>query len=143
VLGITTISEVVLAHNLTWRPTHHMGELICKCGCGGCNMDTDFMSRLEKMREEWYSQSNRILKVNSGYRCKDHNRHVSRFAQKDGSGPHTMGKAIDIAISGRDAKRLYRIARKHMTGIGISKRYIHMDSLTSEEAPRPTVWRYS
>ena len=63
--------------------------------------------------------------------------------QKDGSGPHTMGKAIDIAISGRDAKRLYKIARKYMTGIGISKRYIHMDSLTSAEAPRPTVWRYS
>jgi hypothetical protein len=54
-----------------------------------------------------------------------------------------MGKAIDIAISGRDAKRLYKIAKKYMTGIGISKRYIHMDSLTSEEAPRPTVWRYS
>ena len=106
-------------------------------------MDTDFMSRLEKMREEWYGQSNRILKVNSGYRCKEHNRHVSRFAAKDGSGPHTMGKAIDIAISGRDAKRLYKIARKYMTGIGISKRYIHMDSLTSAEAPRPTVWRYS
>ena len=106
-------------------------------------MDADFMVRLEKMREEWYSQSNRRLKVNSGYRCKNHNRHVSRFAQKDGSGPHTMGKAIDIAISGKDAKRFYKIAKKHMTGIGISKRYIHMDSLTSAEAPRPTVWRYS
>ena len=54
-----------------------------------------------------------------------------------------MGKAIDIAISGKDAKRLYKIAKKYMTGIGISKRYIHMDSLTSAEAPRPTVWRYS
>ena len=106
-------------------------------------MDKDFMVRLEKMREEWYSQSNKILKVNSGYRCKEHNRHVSRFAQKDGSGPHTMGKAIDIAISGRAAKRLYKIAKKYMTGIGIRKRYIHMDSLTSAEAPRPTVWRYS
>ena len=113
-------------------------------------MDVDFMVRLEKMREEWYSQSNRRLKVNSGYRCKDHNRHVSRFAQKDGSGPHTMGKAIDIAISGRDAKRLYKIAKKYMTGIGLAQRrrrkksrYIHMDTLTSAEAPRPTVWRYS
>ena len=54
-----------------------------------------------------------------------------------------MGKAIDIAISGKDAGVLYKIAKKYMTGIGISKRYIHMDSLTSEEAPRPTVWRYS
>jgi uncharacterized protein YcbK (DUF882 family) len=106
-------------------------------------MDSDFIIRLEKIREEWYSQSNRILKVNSGYRCKNHNRHVSKYAQKDGSGPHTMGKAIDIAISGGDATRLYKIAKKHMTGIGISKRYIHMDSLTPEEAPRPTVWRYS
>ena len=106
-------------------------------------MDEDFMIRLEKVREEWYSQSNKILRVNSGYRCKDHNRHVSRFAQKDGSGPHTMGKAIDIAISGKDAGVLYKIAKKYMTGIGISKRYIHMDSLTSAEAPRPIVWRYN
>jgi hypothetical protein len=30
-----------------------------------------------------------------------------------------------------------------MTGIGISKNFIHMDALTPEEAPRPTVWRYS
>ena len=106
-------------------------------------MDKDFMVRLEKMREEWYSQSNRKLKVNSGYRCKSHNLHVSRFAHKDGSGPHTMGKAIDIAISGKDAGVLYKIAKKYMTGIGISKRFIHLDSLTSEEAPRPTVWRYN
>jgi len=54
-----------------------------------------------------------------------------------------MGKAIDIAISGKDAGVLYKIAKKYMTGIGISKRFIHMDSLTSAEAPRPTVWRYN
>jgi uncharacterized protein YcbK (DUF882 family) len=120
-----------------------MGELTCKCGCGGCNMNTDFMIKLEKIRDEWYRQSNRVLKVSSGYRCKSHNRAVSKFASKDGSGPHTFGKAVDITISGRDSKILYKIAKKHMTGIGISRNYIHLDSLTSAEAPRPTVWRYS
>ena len=143
VLGITTTSEVVLAHDLTWKPIHYMGELTCKCGCGTTEMDKDFMIRLERIREEWYKQSNKVLKVSSGYRCKSHNRRVSKYAAKDGSGPHTLGKAIDITISGKDATRLYKIAKKHMTGIGISRNYIHIDSLTSEEAPRPTVWRYS
>lgn len=137
------VSEVVSAHSLTWRPTHHMGELTCKCGCGTRNMDTDFMIKLEKIRDEWYRQSNKVLKVSSGYRCKSHNLAVSKSAAKDGSGPHTFGKAVDITISGRDSKILYKIAKKHMTGIGISRNYIHLDSLTSAEAPRPTVWRYS
>ena len=86
-------------------------------------MDKDFMSKLEKIKDEWYSQSTNRLKITSGYRCHNHNRNVS--------------------ISGSDSKKLYRIAKKHMTGIGISKNFIHMDALTPEEAPRPTVWRYS
>ena len=109
-----------------------MGELVCKCGCGLCLMDNDFMSKLEKIKDEWYSQSTNRLKITSGYRCHNHNRNVS-----------TKGKAVDILISGSDSKKLYRIAKKHMTGIGISKNFIHMDALTPEEAPRPTVWRYS
>jgi uncharacterized protein YcbK (DUF882 family) len=120
-----------------------MGELVCKCGCGLCLMDNDFMSKLEKIKDEWYSQSTNRLKITSGYRCHNHNRNVSIHASEDGSGPHTKGKAVDILISGSDSKKLYRIAKKHMTGIGISKNFIHMDALTPEEAPRPTVWRYS
>ena len=59
------------------------------------------------------------------------------------SGTGASAKIQDILISGSDSKKLYRIAKKHMTGIGISKNFIHMDALTPEEAPRPTVWRYS
>ena len=132
-----------------WRPLHHRDEMTCKCGCGTCNMDADFMNRLQLLRAEWYKDSKRILKVSSGYRCIDHNRRVSKYASKtDGTGPHTKGKAVDILISGKDATRLFTLAKKYMSGIGYSFRgkrrnhYLHMDTLTPEEAPRPSVWRY-
>jgi len=106
-------------------------------------MNEDFMLRLDKVKEEWYKQSTRVLKVSSGYRCRSHNRAVSKYAAPDGSGPHTIGKAIDILISGPDSVSLYKIARQYMTGIGLSRNFIHMDALTPEEGTRPTVWRYS
>ena len=65
------------------------------------------------------------------------------------NGPHTYAKACDILISASDAMRLYDIARKHgVSGIGMSqkgahsKRFVHLDTLTPEEGPRPTIWTY-
>ena len=58
-------------------------------------------------------------------------------------------KACDILISGADAMRLFAVAQKHgVSGIGMnqrgehSKRFVHLDTLTPEEGPRPTVWTY-
>jgi uncharacterized protein YcbK (DUF882 family) len=111
-------------------------------------MDVDFMDRLQLLRTEWYKESTRILKVSSGFRCRKHNARVSKFSRSDGSGPHTLGKAVDILISGNDATKLFKMAKQYMSGIGYSFKgrsryhYLHLDTLTPEEADRPAVWAY-
>ena len=79
--------------------------------------------------------------------CEKHNSRVSTTGK---TGPHTHAKACDILISGADAMRLFAIAQRHgISGIGLSqkgphnKRFCHIDSLTPEEGPRPTVWTYA
>ena len=147
-------SEHVSAHGIIrWRPVDYIPRFKCKCGCGNYKMDRDFLNRFQKVRAEWFKETGKDLvrSVSSGYRCNAHNRRVSRYASKiDGSGPHTKGKAVDVKVSGKDAKKLFKIARKYMSGIGLAQRsrrkknrYIHMDTLTAAEAPRPTVWRYN
>lgn len=107
-------------------------------------MDADFMEKLHLLKAEWYKNNKRILKINSGYRCRNHP--IER--KKKTLGPHTKGKAVDICISGEDATKLFNLAKKYMSGIGYSfkggsrSHFLHLDSLTPEEAERPAVWSY-
>ena len=116
-------------------------EMACNC-CGKADMDDEFMRVLQSIRDEMQ----RPLKITSGYRCENHNQKVSSTGKK---GPHTFAKAADILISGADAMRLFAVAQKHgVSGVGMSqkgahnKRFIHLDVLSPEEGPRPTVWTY-
>jgi zinc D-Ala-D-Ala carboxypeptidase len=113
-------------------------EMACKC-CGCVKIDSEFMDRLEVIRERMAVP----LPVNSGYRCPAHNSAVSSTGE---DGPHTTGSAADIAISGRDAFDLIGWAYElGFTGIGVrqhgdhSGRFIHVDLLGDG---RPTVWSY-
>ena len=121
-------------------------EMMCSCGCGEDAMDPDFMSILQNIREDM----NRPLRVSSGVRCAKHNSKVSSTGK---DGPHVPRKngtaASDILIAGADALRLIDIARKHgVSGVGISqrgthsKRFIHIDTISDEQHPRPTMWSY-
>ncbi|QDP52204.1 MAG: putative peptidase M15 [Prokaryotic dsDNA virus sp.] len=117
-------------------------EMMCHCGCGKSEMDNDFMKMLQAIRDEMQ----RPLKISSGFRCEYHNNKISSTGK---NGPHTKAKAVDILISGADAMRLFAIAQKYgVSGIGMnqrgehSKRFVHIDSLSPSEGPRPTVWTY-
>ena len=82
------------------------------------------------------------LIISSGYRAPEHNSRVSKTGK---TGPHTTGRAVDIAIRGEEAFVLVRLAMLHgMTGVGISQkgktRFIHLDDLT--DGPRPRIWSY-
>jgi len=121
-------------------------EMMCSCGCGEDAMDPDFMSILQNIREDM----NRPLRISRGVRCKTHNSLVSSTGS---NGPHVPRKngtaASDILIAGADALRLIDIARKHgVSGVGISqrgthsKRFIHIDTISDEQHPRPTMWSY-
>ncbi len=115
--------------------------MACGC-CGKSDMDDEFMRVLQSIRDEMQ----RPLKITSGFRCEKHNSKVSSTGK---TGPHTFAKAADILISGADAMRLFAVAQKHgVSGVGMSqrgdhaKRFVHLDILSPDEGPRPTVWTY-
>jgi len=117
-------------------------ELACKCGrCdGGLHMDPEFMDRLTDLR----IIIGRPFIVTSAYRCPQWNKQVSSTGS---TGPHTLGRAIDIAAVGSLAVELVtRASEVGMTGIGVaqrtSHRFIHLDDLPSDQFPRPAVWSY-
>lgn len=103
----------------------------------------DFMDRLQILRRQF----NQPMIVTSGYRTPEHNAEVSTTGR---DGPHTHGRAVDIAIHGADARDLIGMAISHgFTGIGIkqtgpySGRFVHLDDLGDGFAgPRPWVWTY-
>lgn len=118
-------------------------ELVCPC-CGVNGMDEEFLHVLEDFRI-WYAKP---MKLSGAYRCPTHNREVSTTGS---TGPHTLGKAVDILVTGEDAYVLLKAAlRFGFTGIGINQRgphgmrFIHLDNLMPEEANglRPRVWTY-
>ena len=123
-----------------------ISEMECKCGCGTADMDEDFMKILQNIREDM----NRPLKISSGVRCANHNSKVSSTGKDGPHVPSTNGTAAsDILIAGADALRLIDIARKHgISGVGISqrgnhaKRFIHLDTISDNHHPRPTMWSY-
>jgi len=123
-------------------PHFKVNELECHCGCKQMGMDDDFMKQLEGIRVEM----NRPLRLSSSFRCRTFNNRISEVK----NGAHTLGKAVDILISGADALRLIEVARKHgISGLGLQqkgehgRRFCHIDSLSPDEAPRPALWTYS
>lgn len=130
---------------LNWAsyPNFTENEFRCPCGCGRADMQANFMSRLQDLRDDMGFP----FVVSSGFRCPDHNASVSTTGR---SGPHTTGMAADILISGAKAHQLLNGSRTHwFTGIGISqkgpmeKRFIHLDTLPAAPGqPRPTIWSY-
>lgn len=114
-------------------------ELQCKC-CGAEHMDAGFMRKLEVFREA----AGFPFVVTSAYRCPAHN---SRVSSTGANGPHTTGRAIDIAVRGDRAYYLItRAAEYGFTGIGVSQkgasRFIHLDDLDAPDYPRPGAWSY-
>jgi len=119
-------------------------ELKCKCGCGKADMDPYFMSKLHALRKTLGFP----LQVSSGFRCEEYNQKVSKTGSK---GPHTLGRAVDIVGSGKEAYLLVQYATNfHMQGIGVKQsgsheqRFIHLDDMTEKDGyPRPRIWSYN
>lgn len=119
-------------------------EFDCRCGCGGNEMNPDFLKKLDDLR----SRVDFPFIVTSGYRCPDHNEQVSSTGR---NGPHTTGRAVDLSLFGQ---RAFNVMRQWTlggwgTGIGLNqkgphkKRFIHLDDLEADgKRFRPTVWTY-
>lgn len=120
-------------------PYFSFDELKCKC-CGKMLMDDDFMKKIVQIR----MAAGFPFIVTSGYRCPEHNAKVSSTGQ---TGPHTTGRAIDIAVHHQKAHALICLATTYgITGIGVNQkgnydqRFLHLDDLTT--GPRPNIWSY-
>jgi uncharacterized protein YcbK (DUF882 family) len=116
-------------------------EVACKCGCGMLPQP-DFMQRVQRLRDAVGFP----LHVSSAARCPTHNAKVSGTGL---TGPHTTGRAIDLAVSHLQAFHVLRgaIVTGGFTGIGVQQkgksRFIHLDDLPNAPGqPRPTVWSY-
>ena len=98
-------------------------------------MDNDFMQKLVTIRRELGFP----FYVTSGYRCPDHPAEKKKTTT---GGPHTQGKAVDIAITGANAVNFLESCLRHgMTGFGIQQRgsqtrFIHVDTLDKR------IWSY-
>lgn len=112
-------------------------------GSGAAHMDRDFVERLDALR----AACGFVFIVTSGYRIPKYNAKISSTGL---TGPHTKGRAADIAVAGGQAYEVLRLAPEFgMTGIGVAqkgahgRRFIHLDDLTpGEDDPRPWVWSY-
>jgi len=113
-------------------------EFMCPCGCEQANMDKNYLNDLQTLRTELGFP----FIFTSGFRCE-------RYNTSKGYGvAHPTGKASDQAIYGERAFLLNRAAPSVMTGIGykqvgiLSRRFMHLDQLTNDIAPRPRLWNY-
>jgi uncharacterized protein YcbK (DUF882 family) len=102
----------------------------------------DLMNRLQELRE----RLGRPLPVSSGYRSPGYNAAISRTGF---DGPHTTGMAVDVSVYGETAFNLIEASLAlGFTGLGIrqkgphASRFIHLDCLSCQRAPRPRVWSY-
>lgn len=116
-------------------------ELKCNCGCGMLPR-LDFMEKVENLRNLY----GKPMKITSAARCPEYNEKVSHTGK---TGPHTTGRAVDIAVERQDAFRLLSLALStpDFTGIGVSQkgsgRFLHLDDLPNKGGqPRPTIWSY-
>jgi len=115
-------------------------EMACQ-GTGECEMDDSFMEKLIATRKKF----NTPMIITSAYRHMAHNLAINGAPNS----PHIYGRAVDVAVSGKDAYRLIRIAMDMgMTGIGVAqrgpteRRFIHLDDMDNGDHPRPWVWSY-
>ena len=108
-----------LARNFT------VEELACP-HCGVCEMDPDFVARLQHMRDI----VGRPIIINSAYRCAFHEWSVGGTG-----GNHPWGRAADLHAPTRAEKReLYEAAqRAGMLGFGKYQTFLHVDTTSARE----------
>ena len=121
-------------------PKFTAAELTCKCGCGMLP-ERSVMDKIESLR----NQLGVPFPVTSAARCPAYNAKVSSTGA---TGPHTTGRAIDIAVGQDKALALVRAALfAGFTGVGVqgkgAGRFIHLDDLpNTATSPRPRLWSY-
>lgn len=137
-MAITNMKD---ADWLQMQPFFTRREFLCK-ETNEDGIQLEFMKKLYELRKA----AGFSFYITSGYRSVRH----SLEARKAAPGPHTTGRACDVACLLAQAYKLVQLAPQFgMTGIGVQQkgagasRFIHLDDLpASETFPRPTIWSY-
>lgn len=112
-------------------------KLTCSCGCGRMEMNDRFMRSLDAIR----AGAGFPFRITSGFRCPRHNSRVSSTGER---GPHTTGRAVDIAASS-SSMRLAIIEAAQRQGFrrfGIAKTFVHIDNLMEADGFPEGIWSY-
>lgn len=95
-----------------------------RCNCGKCSCDTvdaELLKALEALRSHFKAP----ITVNSGHRCKDHNRSVGGASNS----MHLVGRAADIRIAGVSPSDVYSYLDKFWSGgLGSYSNFTHLDT---------------
>lgn len=105
------------------------------CPCCHQNITTDkFMDTLQAIRDHF----GKPMKINSGYRCRQHNLAVGGVANS----VHLDGNAADISITdGADRFKFIQVCiAMGIKRIGLHKSFIHID--IADNRPSPQIWFY-
>lgn len=108
--------------NDTLTKNFNREEFACPC-CGNAPIEREFVDKLQQLRNLW----GKPIKINSGYRCKSHNKKVGGSPNSQ----HCLGTAADLSISVSQNKQLVDLAKKvGFTGIGTYTWGVHLDNRT-------------
>ena len=98
-------------------------EFKCKCGCGGFELDSDFLEMLQDAR----SIAGVRFSINSGYRCEAYNASIGGASKSK----HLLGMAADIGTLHPGSQGAFRILfglrDAGFTRFKIYSRHIHVD----------------
>ena len=126
---------------MDWTRWKNFSESEFTCShTGKCRMHAGFLDRLQALRTAY----GKPMTITSGYRDPSH----PIEARKSTTGPHTTGRAADIAVDRGEAYALLNLAFEYgFTGIGVAQkgsgRFLHLDDLPDGPGqPRPTIWSY-
>lgn len=106
-------------------------EFECKCGC---EMPEDVLENVKEVAKQLQFIRNQVekpIKINSAYRCLEHNRSI--IGSNDTS-QHVLGKAVDIVIAEFipiEVKNLLDVFMEsgdiRQGGLGLYNTFVHYD----------------
>ena len=108
-------------NNIKISENFNLKEFECR-HCGQVKLHSELLKRLQRIR----TLTGRPLRINSGYRCEDHNRAVGGAT----SSRHMHGDAADIVIVGMPIAQQRKICETHFGdgGIGYGQTFTHVDT---------------
>lgn len=99
-------------------PHFNKNEFACPC-CGACKIEWDFLAVLERVRCDLDSP----IFINSGYRCKNHNRKVGGSQ----TSYHLRGMAADIRCTPDLMPKLGQLCEITFPGLIQYQTHWHVD----------------